>query len=171
MKRGPRATAVGKPGIKLDARAYALRLIELRPRTIWEIEDQLAKKGAYKSEAADIISWLESIGLLNDAKFARDWIDSRWRLRPMGPTRMRAELVKKGISREIISAALNEFVNNVDQEALALPLAEKKIRTWRGLEREKIISRMSGFLARRGFSAQTINNVLKKVLKGYDDLE
>ena len=98
--------------------------------------------------------------------FAHDWIDSRRPLKPMGPTRMRTELVKKGISHEIISAALNEFVNNVDQEALALPLAERKMRSWRGLEREKIIGRMTGFLGRRGFSAQTINNVLKKILKG-----
>lgn len=153
------------------ARNYALRLLELRGRSVKEIRDKLKSKAADPKDVDSVIADLLSLGLLDDEKFARDWIDSRRRLKPMGPTRMRTELVKKGISREIISAALNEFVNNVDQEALALPLAEKKMRTWGGLEREKIISRMSGFLARLGFSAQTINNVLKKVLKGYADLE
>ncbi len=148
------------------ARNYALRLLELRGRSVKEIRDKLKSKAADPKDVDSVIADLLSLGLLDDEKFAQDWIDSRRRLKPMGPTRMRTELVKKGISHEIISAALNEFVNNVDQEALALPLAERKMRSWRGLEREKIIGRMTGFLGRRGFSAQTINNVLKKILKG-----
>lgn len=153
------------------ARNYALRLLEMRGRSVREIKDKLKAKTVAQQDIDLLIDDLRSLGLLDDEKFSRDWIENRRRLKPMGPARIRAELIKKGISREIIDPALNEFVNDTDQEALALPLAEKKIRSWRGLEREKIISRMTGFLGRRGFSAQIINNVLKKILKVYADLE
>jgi len=153
------------------ARNYALRLLELRGRSVKDIRDKLKAKTVSPQDSDLVIEYLLSLGLLDDEKFARDWIDSRRRLKPMGPARMRAELIKKGIARDIIDQTLAEFVKDADLESLALPLAERKMRSWRGLEREKIIGRMTGFLGRRGFSSQTINNVLKKILKGYVDLE
>lgn len=153
------------------AKDHALRLLEIRGRSVREIRDKLMTKGAARADTDKVIADLTELGLLNDEKFARDWVDSRRRLKPMGPARIRAELTKKGIARDIVEQALADFARDADQESLALSLAEKKMHSWRGLERERIINRMSGFLSRRGFSARTINNVLKKVLKGYADLE
>jgi regulatory protein len=166
----------GNEGMSLNMRtfnpkAYALRLLEIRGRSVREVRDKLKARSAAPQDVESVVAELLSLGLLDDEKFAREWIDSRRRLKPMGPARIRAELARKGIARETIAQAMEGYLRDSDQTSLALDLARRKMKNWRGLEREKIIGRMTGYLARRGFSGQSINQVVKKLMKENVDFE
>lgn len=149
----------------VSAKNYALRLLELRPRSVHEIRDKLAKKGVDKPEIEAVCSELETIGLLNDVKFARDWIENRQHFRPMGVIRLRQELFAKGIDREIVDQAIIEYKSNADEFPAALDLARRKLKLYRKLDANAAKRRLAGFLARRGYEVSIVSKVLKELLK------
>jgi regulatory protein len=149
----------------VSPKAYALRLIELKPRSVHEIRDKLAKKGIDKAEIEAVILTLETIGLLDDVKFARDWIENRQHFRPMGVIRLRQELFAKGIDREIMDQAIADYKSNTDEFPAALDLARRKMKLYRKLDAEAAKRRLAGFLARRGYEVSVVSRVLKELLK------
>jgi regulatory protein len=54
------------------------------------------------------VTRLVEIGFLDDAGFARAWIESRDRARPRGERALRVELTQKGVARDVTDAALEE---------------------------------------------------------------
>ena len=68
---------------------------------------------------------------------------------------MRSELRRKGVSNDIIEQALEDL----DEEAGAMKVAEKKVRRLTGLDKSTFRRRMWGFLKRRGFSYNTCHKV------------
>ncbi len=72
------------------------------------------------------------------------------------------ELRRKGLSDEVIQSVLDE---NVDEEALANVAARKYGPRLAGLEWLDFRQKLSGYLARRGFSYTIISPVVSKVWK------
>jgi regulatory protein len=163
LKRRGRGLSSGQK--TANPKAYALRLLELKPRSVHEIRDKLAKKGIDKAEIEAVILDLETIGLLDDQKFARDWIENRQHFRPMGVIRLRQELFAKGIDREIVDQAISDYKSNADELPAALDLARRKMKLYRKLDAEAAKRRLAGFLARRGYEVSIVSKVLKELLK------
>ncbi len=155
-----------QPDVKVNVRDYALRLLAIRPRSVREMRDRLARKGYQRPENEAVISDLSELGLLDDGKFAAQWVESRMALKPMGPSRLRAELLAKGVDRETVESTLAKYRNESDDRDAALLLARKKMRSLRGLAPEVARRRLAGFLGRRGFAAGTVSRVLKEMGKG-----
>jgi regulatory protein len=76
---------------------------------------------------------------------------------------LRQELARKGVTGDDIDRALST-VDPEDELAAATALAQKRLRTMRGLERQVQYRRLAGALARRGFSAGLTTQVLSSVL-------
>jgi regulatory protein len=148
---------------KGNARDYALRLLAIRPRSVREMRDRLARKGFEKQALDSTIAELAELGLLDDRKFAAQWIESRMALRPMGLLRLRAELLAKGVDREVVESVLRKNRIELDEKSAALALAQKKLRSLQGLEPEAARRRLAEFLGRRGFAAETVSLVLKEM--------
>lgn len=147
------------------ARNYALRLLELRSRSVKDIRDKLKIRKAAPADIDLVIADLLSLGLLNDEKFARDWIENRQHFRPTGVVRLRQELFAKGIGREIVDQAVREYKNNSDEFPAALDLARRKLKLYRKLDVDTAKRRLAGFLARRGYETSIVSKVLKELLK------
>lgn len=98
-----RHAAESDPGVVLNA---AARFLELRSRSVHEMRRHLltAKYPEGLVEAA--IARLLELGMLDDAAFARAWVESRDRARPRGAVALRRELALKGIDRETVAGAL-----------------------------------------------------------------
>ncbi|MCU0606877.1 MAG: recombination regulator RecX [Candidatus Edwardsbacteria bacterium] len=152
-----------------SAREYALRLLAIRPRTVRELRDKLARRGHAPGAVAALLADLSAIGLLDDARFAKMWIEGRAALKPMGQARLRAELSAKGVDRGLVDEALAGLRDELDEPAAALKLAQRKARAWRDLAPEARERRISGFLGRRGYSGGVISATLKKLRKGFTD--
>lgn len=93
------------PQIVIEAAAVFLAA---RPRSVAETRTRLIALGYPTGPVDEAVDRLLSAGYLDDAMFARAWVESRDRARPRGEHALRLELGRKGIDRETIEAALAE---------------------------------------------------------------
>jgi regulatory protein len=104
-ERRERRQAVDDPAVVLEA---ATRFLEARARSVAEVRRRLTSVGYRRELVEDAITRLLELGMLDDAAFAKAWIDSRDRARPRGERALTEELRLRGVDRELISAALEE---------------------------------------------------------------
>lgn len=140
----------------------ALHFLSYRPRSSAEVRQNLTKREIAEPIVEETIARLQRAGLVNDQEFARAWVENRSTFRPRGKSALRMELRQKGLSDEIVQSVLEE---GVDEEALACEAARKQARRYAGLEWPVFRQKLSGFLARRGFSYTTLAPVVSKVWK------
>ncbi|MBQ7138833.1 MAG: regulatory protein RecX [Clostridia bacterium] len=116
-----------------------------------EIEQKLLRAGYRPSTVEMVIYKLQRENLLDDADFARQWVESRQHHK-LGRSRIAQELRRKGISQEEAEDALS-VIDDDDQLSGAVALAEKAAaRIKPGEDIRKAASRIAGMLARRGYS-------------------
>jgi regulatory protein len=99
-----------------------------------------------------------ALRLLDDAAFARAWLDNRERFRPRGARAIHYELRQKGVARDII----DEVVTDLDEEASAWAAVEGKLERWRTLDQDAFRKKVMGFLSRRGFRYDTVRTVCRR---------
>ena len=103
--RRDRREAIDDPAVVTDA---AARFLAVRPRSVAETRRRLRDLG-YRHDLVDrSVQQLADLGYLDDAAFARAWIESRDRARPRGAVALRRELALKGVDRSVIDEALGE---------------------------------------------------------------
>jgi regulatory protein len=124
------------------------------------VRQNLSKRGISESLIEETLNRLLSTGLVNDEAFARAWVENRNTFRPRGKPALRMELRRKGLSEEIVHSILDTQVN---EAALAFEAARKYVRRLSGLEWPEFRQKLSGFLARRGFSYTTLAPVVSEV--------
>lgn len=140
----------------------ALHFLSYRPRSSAEVRQNLLKRGIPDALVEETVNRLQRAGLVNDQEFARTWIENRNTFHPRSKSALRMELRRKGLSDEIVQPVLDE---QVDEEALAFEAARKYARRLAGLEWFEFRRKLSGFLARRGFSYTTLSPVVSEVWK------
>jgi regulatory protein len=145
-----RRAAVDDPAVVLEA---AARFLEARARSIGEVRRRLTSAG-YQADLVDgAITRLGELGMLDDAAFARAWVDSRDRARPRGERALADELRLRGVDRAVIVAALDErreasAATDSDDDEIA-PSADEAAAT-RLLERNsRLLARVADPRARR----------------------
>ena len=70
----------------------AVRFLSYRPRSVSEVRRHLAQDGEDEATVEAVLGKLAEQGYLNDAEFARYWVDNRTQFRPKGPRALRQEL-------------------------------------------------------------------------------
>jgi regulatory protein len=100
-------------------------------------------------------------GYVDDAAFARDWVEAR--SRHYGPLRLRAELRAKGVAGTLIDAALAAASER--QLEVARALARQRWSTLRRAEPRRAASRLADHLRRRGYSSALVARVVREMLE------
>ena len=137
----------------------AVRYLSYRPRSVKEITDHLRKHEIPEEWIGATIERLQSNRLVDDRRFAEIWLENRATFRPRGTFALRMELRQKGVSDRVIDEALSEL----DEIPLALQAGRKKCARLRNADEEEFRKKMYGFLSRRGFSYETISEVLPEL--------
>ncbi len=140
------------------------RLIDYRMRTRRELAAKLKSRGRTEDVIEEVLNRLERVGLIDDERFARQWIDERLRKRPVGLTLLRRELRQKGIDPEIIEAALEESASSEEESDRAYEALRRQAHRYTRLDRDAAHRRMVSFLGRRGFGQGVIYQVVHRVL-------
>ena len=109
----------------------ALHFLSFRPRSSAEVQQNLRKRGISEPLIEETMNHLHQAGLVNDAAFARAWVENRNTFRPSGKSALRMELRRKGLSEETVNSVLD---TQADEHALALQAARKYARRLAGLE-------------------------------------
>ena len=145
-----------------------LRQLTAQQRSRSELAKTLKQREVPDDAAGVVLDRMEEVGLVDDATFAESWVQSRQSRRGLSRRVLRQELVRKGVAGEDIDNALS-MVGRDDELAAATALAEKKLRSMRGLDRQVQYRRLASALARRGFSSGLTAQVLSSVLGETDD--
>ncbi len=135
-----------------QAHDAALRLLAYRPRSEREITQRLARRGLAPEVIQETLERLRERGLLDDAAFARFWVESRDRHSPRGRRLLWQELSAKGIRTE----TAREATATVAEEQAALRAAEKRVPHLQNLDHSTFRRRLGDFLLRRGFPYDTV---------------
>ncbi len=158
-ERRERRAGVDDPGVVLEA---AARFLEVRSRSVAEVRRRLGQAGYRTDLVQAAIERLTELGMLDDASFARTWIESRDRARPRGEIALRRELALKGVDRAIVDELLDERRDGGDAAAdggVDLAAGERLLaRHERALAREtdprSRRRRAYALLARNGFDPE-----------------
>ncbi len=146
------------------AYVQALRLLSNRPRTEREIRMRYAKKGLSEQVQDAALERLKSEGCVDDAAFAQSWIENRMAFRPRGAWALRSELSSKGVARETIAIALQDY----DEEEAAQRAAAEGARRYKHLSPDLFRRRLSAYLSRRGFAYQMVAPLVTQHLAGME---
>ena len=164
-ERRERRGAVEDANVVMEA---AAAFLAVRPRSVSETRRRLRHLG-YRHELVDtVVERLVEMGYLDDAEFARAWLESRDRARPRGAAALRRELGLKGIEREVIDAALgdrSELAEAAGGDADAAGASRLLERKGRALDREPDPRKRRGkayaLLARHGFDPDSIRAAIE----------
>lgn len=144
------------------AYARALEYLSRRPRSQKEMDRYLRDKDVKEEHRARVLERLERVGLLNDAAFARYWIENRDAFRPKGPQALRFELRQKGLDDSTINDALAE--SEADPMEGAMRVAQSYLPRLRQIEeRQQFHKKLAAHLARRGFGWGVITPIVEQL--------
>lgn len=149
--------------------ARTLEYCLMRPRSAREVRDYLYRKtqarkyktkkgeirereGVSRSVADRVFERLSEKAYIDDANFARWWVENRHQRKGISSRKLRSELAAKGVDSAIIDDALQEGGRS-DEEELAKIIAKKRSRY---PDETKFIA----YLARQGFSYDDIKTAL-----------
>jgi regulatory protein len=141
----------------------ALRFLEARPRSITEVRARLGRKD-FAPEAIDAaIARLTDLALLDDAAFARYWVENRQAYRPRGAGALRDELRRKGIDADVTAEVLDDVLTG-DEAIGAWGLARGALHKYAGSQdRNAFTRRMGSYLQRRGYTFEVIRPIIDQL--------
>lgn len=173
-----RPPSISEPGQSTDtpanpakreeqARALCLRLLTVRARTRSELQEQLTKRGYPGDVSTAVLNRLGEVGLVDDAEFAEQWVRSRRVNAGKGRRALVVELRNKGVDDEVIDAAVADIDAGAERQR-AEELVRSKLRreSLAGGDDQKLMRRLVGMLARRGYGQGLAFDVVSVELAG-----
>jgi regulatory protein len=148
-------------------KAMALNYLAICPRSALEMERYLGKKKFDHDLIREIVSAIARAGYIDDADYAARYIENKLRKKPVGKQLLTRELLKKGISRQIINHALKETESlHTDPDAL-YDIARKKYAVVK--DKKNSIAKLSYSLHSRGFDTEMVSTVIERIRKDNED--
>lgn len=150
-------------GQRSESRVKAAQLASGRMLSRKELTDKLSRKGIDPDTAEETADWLESLGAVDDVAYA-GVIARHYAASGYGPGRVRQELQKRGISRELWDDALSQLPDSAD----AIDRFLQKKLSGRTPNRATL-KKLSDALLRRGFSWSDIRPALNRLGEEIDE--
>ena len=140
----------------------AVELLSYRPMSAKELRDKLKQKGESPEAADAAVDWLCEKGLLDDSQYA-GLVVRHYAGKGYGPGRVRQELQRRGVPRELWEEALAELPEPEDKldAFLASKLKDPGDRAQ--------VQKVSAALIRRGFSWEEIRAALARYRDGMEE--
>jgi regulatory protein len=158
----------GKPRqLETEEELYdvALRALTRRAHSVHEMKKKLERRCENKLLVQLIMARLRENGLIDDARYAKQFARQRTESRKQGKFRIARDLRGRGIPDRHIEAALEETAKTNDESAMVRKRIERKLRSFRGEIDEKKMASMYGSLLRAGFSADVVRRELKSLTR------
>lgn len=136
-------------------RQKALELLSRRPHSRKELKDKLLRRGIDEEDAEDCVAWLAEHGFLDDGEYAGA-VARHYAAKGYGAGRVRSELQRRGIDRELAADTLSDLPDNSGKidAFLARKLTDVNDR--------EAVRKVSAALFRRGFSWEEIRAALHR---------
>lgn len=150
--------------VKKGLSAYDTALYYLTPkaRTVREMENYLDEGNYSEIEIMNAVERLIENGLLNDEKYAKDFVESRLNTKPVSKSKLKQQLEGHFIAEEIIKDVLNDIEDDVESKNAQL-VAEKYFRQFASLESSERLRRVGLRLTARGYSVDCVKKTLAEL--------
>ncbi|MEB4210810.1 recombination regulator RecX [Mycobacterium sp. 94-17] len=143
--------STSEPSREEQARALCLRLLTARARTRAELHGRLAKRGYPDDVSERVLDRLASVGLIDDADFAAQWVQSRRANAGKSKRALSAELHTMGIDDDVVTSTLAGISAGAERHK-AEQLVRSRLRRERlDGDNARVARRLVGMLARRGY--------------------
>jgi len=147
----------------------AIKFLSFRPRSEKEVRDNLLQK-LFKTAESDeekknfaksvdtVVNKLKKLGQIDDRAFANWWYEQRVRFKKISPRLIKAELLKKGIEKDLVEEVVQLTLS--DQLNLAKEAAKKKADSLQKFETKVFREKLGRYLASKGFDWDVIKKVV-----------
>ena len=153
------------------ARDICLRALTGAAKTRRQLEELLARNEIPDDVAEAVLDRLGEVGLIDDAAFARAWVNSRQAGRGLSRRALKNELRAKGVDGDDADEAL-ALVDDQDEWDTARRLVARRVPGLRRVDRETAHRRLVGMLARKGYGSGLAAIVVREALDAdWDDDE
>lgn len=146
-----------------EVKKSALRFLSIRNHSSQELYKKLSKKKFSDQIIKKVIDELLSIGYLNDKKFAEQYL-SELIGKLFGPLKIKNEMLKRGISKEIVDDVLNEYFNNDDMQKEVIEKILSKNKFSKRISNRNELQKIYNYLVSRGFQARIVMDAMKENL-------
>ena len=141
-----------------------LRALERRPYARADLARRMLRRGHPREAVEAALERAQARGLLDDAEFARNFVETR-AARGRGPARLVRDLLAMGVERCLIDRAIAaQWPEGAVGPAVPAALAAKRAAQLGDLARPVKRRRLLAYLARRGFTGREAVEAVVKVL-------
>lgn len=145
------------------ARAIVLRQLTMSPKSRDQLRKKLRERNCPDDVAEAVLDRMIEVGLVDDEKYAEAYVRSKQVSRGLSKRALAHELRTKGVDRDTAEAVLAE-VSPVEEEERARSLVEARLPRLRDLERNVVIRRLAGMLARKGYPSGLSLQVIREAI-------
>ena len=160
------------------ARNIVLRQLSAAPKTRHQLAEKLRSREIEDTVVEEVLDRFEEVELIDDVAFAESWVRSRHRSKGLARKALSMELRQRGIADHEAALAL-EQISDDDEWAAAHDLVMRKLSRMTvpdstdpesHQQRDRIVRRLVGMLARKGYAPGLAFNAVTAALDA-DDLD
>ncbi len=156
--------------VYIKARDAAFKYLGFKARTQKELFNKLLEKEYSEEVAEKICEEMIKYKYIDDLSYAQNYLKEQLSFKGNGTSKIKFQLLQKGISREIIDSLFEEDDFHTEQLEKAKQLIEVKTRR---IDLENITDKekkkVYDFLLRRGYSYSVVNEAFKEIFSIYID--
>ena len=140
----------------------AVKILMRRAHSVSEMKRALIRRTTDEDLIQKVLTRLKQNGLIDDARYAKQFARHRTEIRHQGKYRVARELRARGVPDQHIEAAVDEAAATSDEAAMVRQRIDRKLKFLRGEIDDKKIASLYRTLLRAGFSSDTIRRELKR---------
>ena len=160
----PEVTSTRARDPEARARQICLRLLAIAPKTRAQLAQAMHRGGVPDEAAEAVLTRFADAGLIDDAAFARAWVESRHHSRGLSKRSLSAELRRHGVQNDEIREAVDAL--DPEQEVdTARRLVERKLAGNRGRPPEARARQAAGMLARKGYPPALAFRLIREAMQ------
>jgi len=144
-----------------EVKKSALRFLSVRSHSSQELYRKLLKKKFSSEIIEKVLSDLLSLGYLNDRKFAEQYFNELVG-KLFGPLKIKNEMIKRGIAKEIIDEVLSDYFNNDEMQKDVVEKLLSKKKFPKKITNRNDLQKLYNHLISRGFSSEVVMECLRE---------
>ncbi len=143
----------------------ALRALMRRAHSIHELKKNLARRAADPAHTQNVLDRLKREGLLDDARYAAQFVRYRAESRRQGKFRIARDLRARGVPGRHIESAFAAGPDAAAEAAVVRTRIQRKLKAFRGEIEPRRIAAIYASLLRAGFPADIIRRELRALTR------
>ena len=162
---------INEDNFKASIYDISIKYISIRMRSIKELKEYLIRKKFEIKDIDDVINRLIYENILNDSNFAKCYVNDKLLLTNNGPDKIRCELIKLGISDDIISNVISNIDNDIVNKKLE-KIIKRELNSNTKLPLNKIKNKIINRCINAGYNYDSIIEILNNyTIKSKSNIE